>query len=267
MIPPIDLSDRKMQLLVADSLQIDSDDLVALQRFIQAKAVPPPQLAEKIHQLASGYPLDYLLSQTVIAGLSFCIPPGVFIPRPETEYWLHQVLVEYALYFHQAKTIVDLCSGTGLVSLIAAHTYPDISIFGLDHSPLAIDVATQNAQKNNILNTRYIESDMLTNLPKMIVKPWILLCNPPYVPQEYQQSVQYEPQDAIYSGADGLDFFRACIDQLVQIPELPTLSVFELDPRNIDAAAHIVAKAFSQTHSSTLLDQSGHKRTLVIHHT
>lgn len=256
------LDDLRVRLLIADAYAIDPQDLDVLQRVVFAGL--SPALHTKIDQLQTGYPLDYLLSQVIISGLTLSFTSDVFIVRPETQYWINLVFHKYKSSFAATNTIVDLCTGSGFISLKAAQAFGNTkNIIAGDISEKTLTVAQANAVKNNINCVQFVQSDGLKNIYPHISKPWILLCNPPYVPTEFEPSVQFEPALAIYSGDDGLDFFRKLLTQLDR-NNLPTHAFFELDPRNISTADKLVINTFATVKTIVFNDQNNLARVLIV---
>ena len=106
------------------------------------------------------------------------------------------------------ESAADICTGSGCLGVLLAHTFPNAAIDVVDISPDAIAVANINI-KNYGLEEQVtaIESDMFTALAGKTYD--LIISNPPYVdapsmailPQEYRN----EPQIALGSGNDGLD--------------------------------------------------------------
>jgi release factor glutamine methyltransferase len=214
-------------------------------------------------------PRDYLQDWTTIQDIDFKIPYGVFIPRPETEYWVLKALKQQKTEFESANSIVDLCSGTGLIGMMIAKHFPSKTILSIDINPLAIEAQHQTFQKNSITNVTTYFGNLFEALPKdSIITHWILLCNPPYVPDSdknliIQNNLEHEPANAIFGeGVDGLDIFYKIIDQLKDLP-LPTLACFELDPRNIEIAQRYVVTNLETKSTEIINDSNGLKRVLL----
>jgi ribosomal protein L3 glutamine methyltransferase len=117
--------------------------------------------------------------------------------------------IDYWLGEHTQR-VLDLCTGNGSLAVLAALTYPDVTVDAADLSVEALEVAAINVTRHQLdARVTLIESDGLKNLPG----PYdLVLCNPPYVnsasmaalPAEYRA----EPELALAGGADGMDFVR-----------------------------------------------------------
>ncbi|MEY2839026.1 MAG: hypothetical protein RJB60_1325, partial [Pseudomonadota bacterium] len=117
--------------------------------------------------------------------------------------------------------VLDLCTGNGSLAVLAAMAYPDVTVDGADLSEDALAVARINVDKHALgERITLLHSDGLQN----VRGPYdLILCNPPYVnarsmaalPAEYQA----EPEMALGSGADGMDFCRMLIAALRAEPD------------------------------------------------
>lgn len=163
-----------------------------------------------------GRPTQYILGEWEFMGLPFCVGEGVLIPRGDTE-----VLVETILEKQQAekfKSILDIGTGSGCIPISLGHYGKFEKIMAVDISPKALGYATENAVKNNI-NIDFYESDLFTNLPaEWKGKLDAIVSNPPYIPKKdiaelMTEIKDFEPMNALDGGEDGLDFYRAIVEQ------------------------------------------------------
>jgi release factor glutamine methyltransferase len=151
-------------------------------------------------------PLAYILGQREFFGLDFDIDPRVLIPRPETE-----LLVEHALSRARALAapphIADVGAGSGAIAVALAVHLPGATVYALDGSAGALEVASANAHRHrvgdrvcclqgNLLEPLRGPVDLITaNLPYVTTAEWEDL------PPEIQE---YEPRSALDGGPDGL---------------------------------------------------------------
>lgn len=196
--------------------------------------------------LQKGYPLDYLLSHSHIAGLKLKLTPDVLIPRPETEEWVTKIIHECTIPSNHP--ILDLGSGSGFISILLSKHLPN-QILASDVSLSALALAQYNAQINQTSDISFFHSNLLNDstLRQTLKqsKSWILVSNPPYVPthekpQAKQNRIQYEPTLAIYSGSNGLSLFQRLVWQIQFYQPLPTQCYFELHPDNIHVASKMM---------------------------
>ena len=163
-----------------------------------------------------GRPTQYILGEWEFMGRPFSVGEGVLIPRGDTE-----VLVETILEKQQAEpmqSILDIGTGSGCIPVSLGHYGRFEHIMAVDISPRALGYATENAAKNKI-NIDFYESDLFTDLPaEWKGKLDAIVSNPPYIPkkdiEELMTEVKdFEPMNALDGGEDGLDFYRAIVEQ------------------------------------------------------
>jgi release factor glutamine methyltransferase len=209
-----------------------------------------------LSKLKSNYPLDYIIGNIEFDNITLDINEGVFIPRPCTE-----KLISLALDIIKTQsftTILDVCSGTGFIGLNIAKKFASTNIVCIENSSTALECLTKNVELNSLKNVKIINLDAL-DLDYSEYNNSLLLCNPPYVPElEFDDSVRYEPKEAIYSGKSGLTFFKKFIRMFTN--KFPDQFIFELDPRNIFEAQQQFKNIF---YTEVIKDEDGFDRFLV----
>ncbi len=115
--------------------------------------------------------------------------------------------------------MLDLCTGSGCLAILAAHAFPNANVDAVDLSPAALAVAERNVADYHLQDrVSLIESDLFAKLDGK--KYDLIISNPPYVdagsvaalPQEYL----HEPAMALGSGHDGLDATRIILKHAAQ---------------------------------------------------
>ncbi len=151
-------------------------------------------------------PLAYLTNQAWFCGLEFYVDERVIIPRsPIAECILNGF--DPWLDITSAKSVLDLCTGSGCIALAIAHYFPHLSVDASDFSQDALDVAKIN-RKNMDLEDRVnlVYSDAFRNIAEK--KYDLIVSNPPYVDLPDYRSMPkefcHEPEMALISGNDGL---------------------------------------------------------------
>ena len=175
------------------------------------------QYLEEIKILKKGVPIEHITHQKEFMKLSFFVDKNVLIPRQDTE-----ILVEEVINIakkNNAKKILDLCTGSGAITVSLAKYLPQAEITAIDISNEALKIAKKNAISNNVENQiTFISSDMFTNLNEE--KFDIIVSNPPYIKTNVIKNldiqVQNEPYIALDGGKDGLDFYKKIINESYQ---------------------------------------------------
>jgi ribosomal protein L3 glutamine methyltransferase len=164
-------------------------------------------------------PAAYLTQEAWLAGHRFYVDERVIVPRSFIAELLEEQLTPWIDDPWQVDSVLDLCTGSGCLAIIAALNFPAATVDAIDLSPDALAVARQNIADYDLEERiRLIQSDAFTALGDERYD--LIIANPPYVdaaavatlPPEYLR----EPQLALGSGDDGLDLTRAI---LVEAPD------------------------------------------------
>lgn len=169
---------------------------------------------DNIEKLVNGIPLQHITHQQEFMKMKFYVDENVLIPRPDTE-----ILVEEVINIAKrinAKKILDLCTGSGVIGISLAKYIEDSQITVTDISEKALRIAKLNAKNNEVENqVTFVQSDLFESLPKERYD--IIVSNPPYIKKEIiktlDNEVQKEPTIALNGGDDGLDFYKKIISQ------------------------------------------------------
>jgi release factor glutamine methyltransferase len=147
-------------------------------------------------------PVAYILGRKGFRRLELAVDPRVLVPRPETEH-----VVEAALELPEGARVVDVGTGSGAIALALADERPDLRVVATDTSADALAVARANAARLG-LAVEFLLGDLLDPVTGPVDA---VVSNPPYVrtgdplPPDV---ARYEPAEALYAGADGLDVLR-----------------------------------------------------------
>ncbi len=179
-------------------------------------------LEQLLERRLQGEPLAYLLEEWDFYGITLRVTPDVLIPRSDTER-LCELAIEQARICEHPH-VLDLCSGSGCIALALLHEVPKAHAVGVDLSPDAIALARHNAERLG-LSDRYtcIRGNAREAPPQELISAFdIMVCNPPYITEQEMREldhsvVDYEPHLALYGGTDGLDFYRAIVQEWAQV--------------------------------------------------
>ena len=167
-------------------------------------------------------PLQYIFGSVEFQDTHIKLRPPILIPRWETEEWVDKLANR--LDSKATHDILDLCSGTGCISIALAYRLKLSRVLGLDISAKAIKLARLNARINKLMSqmnfqTVDIFSDSLLHSVRKAhmggdAKFDLIVSNPPYIPPnqyaELDASVKHwEDKIALLtSDADGLEFYE-----------------------------------------------------------
>ncbi|WP_300337796.1 50S ribosomal protein L3 N(5)-glutamine methyltransferase [Accumulibacter sp.] len=159
-------------------------------------------------------PVAYLTNEAWLADYRFYVDQRVIVPRSFIAELLREQLAPWIDDPEQVSSVLDLCTGSGCLAILAAHAFPEASIDAVDISPDALAVAGRNVADYQLgERIRLVESDLFAGVRDRRYD--LIVSNPPYVkaasmaalPAEYRR----EPELALASGEDGLDLTRAIL--------------------------------------------------------
>ena len=158
-------------------------------------------------EISEKRPIQYIIGNWDFYNGNYEVNSDVLIPRPETE-----TLIEHIENSKlQPKSILDLGTGTGCIAIELSKIFPKATVDAVDVSIKAISIAKTNAKKNNA-NVRFLNSNWYQ---KVSLKYDLIVSNPPYVDKSANtnESLKFEPEEAIFSDENGLKDLRIIISQ------------------------------------------------------
>jgi len=161
-------------------------------------------------------PAAYLLNEAWLQGYRFYVDERVVIPRSFIGELLRDDLHPWLEDVSAVSDVLDLCTGSGCLAIMAADLFPNAKVEAIDSSAEALQVAARNVSDyhfdDRITLTR---SDLFSAVASKRYD--VILCNPPYVndasmaklPKEYL----HEPKVALAGGADGMRLIKTIVRQ------------------------------------------------------
>lgn len=187
-------------------------------------------LKNAIKKRISGIPLQYIIGEWEFMGRTYCVGEGVLIPRDDTE-----VVVRSCIDLLKQKanpTIVDLCSGSGIIAITLKKMFINSTLYAVEKSEHALPYLKKNCEINNA-DVKIIFDDINLCFDKFDNNCLdMIVSNPPYIITDdiktLQKEVQKEPAMALDGGADGYDFYRAIIDKWSDKLKIGGIIAFEI---------------------------------------
>ena len=164
-------------------------------------------------------PLQYILGEWEFYGDTYKLNNDCLIPRPETEF-----LTEYIINNAEHNSIIlDLCCGSGCISISALKRRKDLTAVLVDISQGAIDMANENSESHGVCDRLQSHClDIVRDFDKILSYSsniGMIVSNPPYLTRAEVEQIKlektelyYEPEKAFFGGGDGLDFYRVIIN-------------------------------------------------------
>ena len=161
-------------------------------------------------------PASYLTHEAWLGDYRFYVDERVIVPRSHIAELLREQLSPWVDDPWAVGRVLDMCTGSGCLAILAAEAFPEATVDAVDLSPDALAVAERNVKDYGLEERiRLLQSDAFSAIPAE--KYDVIISNPPYVnaesmaalPDEYRR----EPEMALASGTDGLDFARILLTE------------------------------------------------------
>lgn len=204
-------ADDEAAWLMVHALGCPFEDLAA--RLDQALPANIVRRAQQLfgRRISERISAAYLTREAWLGEYRFYVDERVIVPRSYIAELLQSRLQPWLKPRQQPQNILDLCTGSGCLAIVAAHTFPGVRVDAVDISSPALAVARRNVREHQLKERlQLIRSDLFNSLDGKRYD--LILSNPPYVrepvmrtlPAEYRK----EPALALHGGADGLNLVR-----------------------------------------------------------
>lgn len=175
-----------------------------------------PYMQEVVSRLRHFEPIQYVFGHTLWCGLDLKVTPATLIPRPETAELV--IKVESLKLKNERPRILDVCTGSGCIAIALKKRHPEWQVTGIDISAEAIEIAKENAQRNNV-EVRFEVADIFDfngeNYKGLANGKYdIIVSNPPYIRESEKMGMRrnvldFEPAQALFvPDDDPLKFYR-----------------------------------------------------------
>jgi len=166
-------------------------------------------------------PAAYLVKRSYIHGVPFYVDERVIVPRSFIGELMFSGLFGGEGFNlienpEAVGAVLDLCTGSGCLAILAAGIFPNADIDAADLSESALEVAKINVAEHDLENRiNLLHGDLFDPVEGQTYD--LIITNPPYVagaevnafPHEYG----HEPIMAHLGGEDGLDIVRRIIEE------------------------------------------------------
>ncbi|MBC2142966.1 peptide chain release factor N(5)-glutamine methyltransferase [Listeria innocua] len=174
------------------------------------------QFQEDFARYLAGEPVQYILKTAPFYGYDFLVTEDVLIPRPETEELV--ATAEAFLKKHPLRSLLDVCTGSGIIAIALKKAFPDMTVTASDISAAALAIAKKNALLLNA-DVRFVETDLLESFKQNNERFDMIVANPPYISEaEKAEMSDYvlknEPSIALFAENDGLAIYERFVDNL-----------------------------------------------------
>ena len=250
---------------VSDTPRLDAELLMAhvlglsrTEMLLHAMRDPVPAgIASLVVRRLRHEPVAYILGTQDFCGRTLMVEPGVLIPRADSETTVLAALAACPA----PRRVLDCGVGSGALLLTVLAERPGAYGVGIDRSPVAIEIAGQNAIALDLTSewamklADWSEPGWAANLGTFD----LILANPPYVEDAAELEPQvrdHEPHEALFAGPDGLDAYRVLIPQLSALLEPEGVAVLEIGHSQAGAVTALAqAAGFAATLHRDLADR------------
>ncbi|MBQ3552544.1 MAG: peptide chain release factor N(5)-glutamine methyltransferase [Clostridia bacterium] len=205
-------------------------------------------------------PIQYILGEWELMGLTFKTDKCALIPRQDTE-----TVIEAALKLsekHVYRTALDICCGTGCIGISLAR-YGGLDVTLADISRECVALAAENAKLLGV-DVNMLCSDMFSEIAG---KFDIIVCNPPYIRTHdislLKPELSFEPRLALDGGEDGLDFYRVLADGFEERLNRGGALVLEIGYDQAKSVSDLLLKRNNGLYIEVLRDLSGNERCII----
>jgi ribosomal protein L3 glutamine methyltransferase len=165
---------------------------------------------------AERVPAAYITREAWMHGRRFYVDERVIVPRSFIGELLDDGLQPYVADPDEVGAVLELCTGSGCLAILAADAFPNADVDAVDISADALEVARLNVTGYQLDDRiALFEGDLFAPLPERRYD--VIIANPPYVNSDSMQALppeyRHEPALALAGGADGMDVVRRIIGQ------------------------------------------------------
>ena len=225
------LEEARTRLRDTPSARTDAEELVSrllglgrgevhIQRERPLAEAERARLEAWLARRVAGEPVQYITGRAAFRGLDLAVNPAVLVPRPETEGLVEAVLA--ALRAEASRwskpRVLDLGTGSGAIALAIASEWPAAIVSACDSSEMALATARANADALGLGDrVRFARGDWFDAIGGD-ERFEVIVSNPPYVATGEWDLLPadvrgYEPEQALFSGATGLEALREIVDE------------------------------------------------------
>ena len=252
-------SNARLDWVLVDVLGVERSALGELTHIRQSEY---DRALAMVRELKAGRPLQHVLGNTEFYGYTMKTDSRALVPRMDTE-WVVDA-VDKAVKAHGYKSGLDMCTGTGVIAIVLIRENLAIEhMVAVDVSKYALELARENVELNECDNIELVESDLFENIEG---KFDFIVSNPPYIKRGDIATLDsevkdYEPMLALDGGEDGLDYYRAIIEQAPRYLNEGGMLAFEIGIGEMEDVRDMMSEHFRDIEVAQ--DLSGIDRTVI----
>jgi release factor glutamine methyltransferase len=255
-------SEALINWVVEDVLVMKRHQLKILNRKLSNEEIK--QLTNIVNRLKQHEPIQYILGFAPFMHLRLKVNQSVLIPRPETEELVNLVIN----HFHSkssASTVIDIGTGSGCIAIALAKSLSNSTVYAVDISTKALDIAKENALKQRA-NIHFVQRDFIADKDLFNNLQFdCIVSNPPYIKKSESVQMQknvlaYEPHEALFvPDEDELIFYKHIVAFANERLKQGGFLAVEINQQLGDETYRLFEKS-GMTHVNLIKDLSGNNR-------
>lgn len=195
--------------LQKNTAYLRAHDRQSLGYFLDTKAFS--QLTAQLKKLKTGYPVAYLLGFKDFWDMRLMVSEATLIPRADSETLIEVLLT---LYDKEAEfSLIDLGTGSGALAIAANREFTNATVFAVDNSMAALEIARQNAANWQTSEIQFYHASWLESFTGNRLD--CIISNPPYIDENdpHLADLMFEPIGALTAKDNGLADIKTIIKQ------------------------------------------------------
>lgn len=257
------------ELLLAHLLGKKRIDLY-LEHDRPLSAVELDRYREMVRERAGRRPVQRITGETEFYGVPLSVPPGVFIPRPETE-----LLVDRAVRFFRAtgggegRVALDGGTGSGAIAVALAKNVAGLRVIAVDASDDALAAAEENARRAGVEGRiEVVSGDVAEEIAARAGGIDAVVSNPPYVTTAEMDDLppevgEHDPREALHGGDDGLAVYRRIVPAAAAALRPGGTIVLEVSDATAEGVLALAGAEARVATATVEKDLAGHRRVLI----
>ncbi|MCK5127819.1 MAG: peptide chain release factor N(5)-glutamine methyltransferase [candidate division Zixibacteria bacterium] len=227
----IDAGKAEAEIILCDLLDVER-----LELYLNGPSLLDDNIVKSYYEIIekrlTRYPLQYILGSAWFYGRKFLVDENVMVPCPETELLLESVLRTARLSKSSPVRLLDIGTGSGVVSASSKLENPELDVTASDISTEALKVAQSNARQFGVEeNIKWIQSDLFDNIdPNSRFD--IIASNPPYIADDTYDTlppeVKADPTLSLLGGNKGMEIIERLLKQAPDFLNRPGTLIFEI---------------------------------------
>ena len=217
---------------------------------------------DAIERLNNGEPVQYIVGNVDFYNSNFIVNKNVLIPRFETEELVLNTINFIKEYFNKPK-VLDIGTGSGAIAISIKKDIDSI-VYATDISKEALEVAKENAKRNNV-DINFVNTNIYDGIDE---KFDVVISNPPYIryDEEIDEVVKNnEPHIALYADNNGLYYYEEILKNIKTILNDKYLIAFEIGKDQGEAINELKEKYLPESNILLKKDLEGRDRMIFIY--